>query len=309
MKLEKILVATDFSEQAAVALHQALRIVRRKGAELILLHVSELPLPDPEQVLRPELATLHRTSEEHLASVRDQLDALWRNALRQGANVTKLIAQGWVDEAIVAAAAETAADLVVVGTHGRARLERLLLGSVAERVVRLAETNVMVARREPEPRRGDAFRRILVPTDFSEPAEQALDLAVWLAAPDAHVEIFHVLRLPYVIGFGFPELAGAATMEIERWRTGAREEAQERGRKLAATAARPDVRLEVALAEGAPAPEIHRRLEEERYDLVVMGTHGRRGVRRSLLGSVAEATVRHAPCSVLTLRAPALQGR
>jgi len=305
MNLGKILVATDFSEQAGVALEQALRIARRAAAEVLLLHVSELPLPHEDELLRPELATLHKTAEEHLSTLRVQMDELWKETQQQGVNASKLIVDGWVDEAIARVAAETAVDLVVVGTHGRTRLERLLLGSVAERVVRLAQTNVMVARRAPEAHGGDGFRRILVPTDFSDPAPQILALAVQLAAADAQVELFHVLRLPYAVGVGFPEFAGAGLVEMERWRTGARAEAQERGRKLAATAARPDVWMKVALAEGAPAPEIHRKLEVAPWDLVVMGTHGRRGVRRGLLGSVAEATVRHAPCSVITVRAHA----
>jgi nucleotide-binding universal stress UspA family protein len=74
--------------------------------------------------------------------------------------------------------------------------------------------------------------------------------------------------------------------------------------RLIARLGRSGVRLTGQVVEGGATPEIQRRLESDRYDLVVMGTHGRRGLRRGLLGSVAAATVRHAPCSVITVRAP-----
>ena len=301
MALEKILVATDFSDESAAALHQALRVSRRTGAELVLLHVSELPLPDPGRVLRPELAALEKTAEVHLADVRRRLDDLVERTKGQGPAVSKVFTEGYPDDRIAAVARELRAGLVVVGTRGRTGLRRLMLGSVAERVVRLAETNVLVARREATPTPSDGFHRVLVPTDFSEPADEALALAVSLAAPEGLVEILHVLFSPFVVGY--PEYFGGSVIEMEHWRVAAREDAQGRMQALIGRLGRSGVRLTGHVAEGAPTLEIQRRLESDPYDLVVMGTHGRRGFRRGLLGSVAEATVRHAPCSVLAVRA------
>jgi nucleotide-binding universal stress UspA family protein len=302
MMLEKLLVATDFSEESDAAVRQALRVSRRTGAELVLVHVSELPLPDPSHVLCPELAALEKAAEVHLADVRRRLDDVLEHTKGQGPKVSKVFTEGYPDDRIVDVARELRADLVVVGTHGRTGVRRLVLGSVAERVVRLAQTNVMVARREAAPTPTDGFRHVLVPTDFSDPADGALALAVSLAAPDGLVEIFHALFSPFLVGY--PDYFGGSSVDIERWRVAARGDAEGRMQRLIARLGRSGVRLTGQVVEGGATPEIQRRLESDRYDLVVMGTHGRRGLRRGLLGSVAAATVRHAPCSVITVRAP-----
>jgi nucleotide-binding universal stress UspA family protein len=306
MEPRKILVATDFSDEAAVALRQALRVARRTGAELVLLHVSA-PLPEePAHVLRAQPPALQTALALQIADVRKRLDELVESTRGAGLTVTKLFTEGHPDTMIPSVAAEIGADLVVVGTHGRTGFRRLLLGSVAERVVRLSETAVMVARFVPDAPPANGFRRVLVPTDFSPPADEALATAIALAAPEGVVELFHVLQSPVM--FTPQDWTGATLIEVERWRVVAREDAMSRSQALLQTLGRSGVRLTGALAEGAPTMEIQRRLEAGSYDLVVMGTHGRRGIRRGLVGSVAEATVRHAPCSVVTLRAQAPEG-
>ncbi|MGE3453861.1 MAG: universal stress protein [Kofleriaceae bacterium] len=140
-------------------------------------------------------------------------------------------------------------------------------------------------------------RTILVATDFSELADEGLAYAVDLASRlDATIHLLHVITVP-IMGMAEIGMAyGAVTMEATT------KEAQAvldglvaRYRERAAIAA---PRLEV----GDPRDVIDRIAEEINADLIVMGTHGRRGVRRVLLGSVAESVVRSAPCPVLTLR-------
>jgi len=139
------------------------------------------------------------------------------------------------------------------------------------------------------------IRKILVPVDGSPPSTAALAQAVAIAEDvGANVEVLYV-RAPdeFEVGSSTESSAGARR-ETERTRTAAIAAARERlGEKLAARDERGD-----------PIREILRAASDDRADLVVMGTHGRVGRLRALIGSVAEAVVRNSPCPVLTVREP-----
>lgn len=139
-------------------------------------------------------------------------------------------------------------------------------------------------------------KHILVPTDLSEGAAQALDYACELARTlDAELHLLNVVGIP---ALGVPELgvAVASTM-IEQLVV----ENQTALQQLART--RCNARLgQVLIKAGDPRDMINRTAQELGIDLIVMGTHGRRGITRALLGSVAETVVRSAPCAVLTVR-------
>lgn len=140
-----------------------------------------------------------------------------------------------------------------------------------------------------------AFRKILVPTDFGAQARQALDLACEIASKfDSTLTVLHVYTtpvVPYMEPFPFPidDFTSAAQAVLDR--------EVERGRRMYR-------RVDGVLGGGAPWREIVDRVVDEGFDLVVMGTHGRRGVSRVLVGSVAERVVRTCPAPVLTVSAP-----
>jgi nucleotide-binding universal stress UspA family protein len=143
-----------------------------------------------------------------------------------------------------------------------------------------------------------SIERILVPHDFSETAAAALAMALDLAEKlRARVTILHVYEVPTYV---FPESV-VATADLVGQIRGAAEEAlagiQERSQ-------RPGVQVDTSLRQGVAWSEIDRAAQELKTDLVVMGTHGRRGVSRALIGSVAEKVVRTAPCPVLTVHGP-----
>jgi universal stress protein A len=145
------------------------------------------------------------------------------------------------------------------------------------------------------------IRKILVPTDFSPGAAVAIDEARMLAkAFGATVTLLHVYSLPtYVFPDGSTFIAGAeVTARIER-------DVEEALSRTAQTIG--DVPVETRSQIGSAWDEIVRAARA--YDLVVMGTHGRSGLRHLFLGSVAEKVVRHAPCPVLTVRLPAEEAR
>lgn len=139
-------------------------------------------------------------------------------------------------------------------------------------------------------------KRILVPTDLSEGAEQALDYACELARMlGAEIHLLNVVAIP---SLGVPELGVAMTSTIIDQLVTENQTALDRLAQTRCTAQLGQVLIRV----GDPRDVIERIAEELGADLIVMGTHGRRGISRALLGSVAETVVRSAPCAVLTVR-------
>lgn len=143
------------------------------------------------------------------------------------------------------------------------------------------------------------IRRILVPLDLAESAGPLLDLAMELMrARGAVVRLIHVAELPWLppLALTFAPVEGAAAVTVEETRADA-------ARRLAEIAAtRPALHCECKAAVGDPAREILREAREWDADVVVVGTHGRTGIYRAVLGSVAEQVVRRAPCAVLVVR-------
>ena len=140
------------------------------------------------------------------------------------------------------------------------------------------------------------LRVILHPTDFSDRSQCAFELACRLARDSgAELIVVHVVQPPPFVTHG--EMA-KALQQAE----GYRRELQERLGGL--RRANPDVSMECRLADGDPMAEILRAAEESNCDLIVLGTHGRTGFRRLLLGSVAEQVLRRAPCPVLSVNVP-----
>ena len=288
----KIVVGIDFSEQSEIAARQALGVARHLGGELVLVHVrANVELPKmPERRTDTFEQEWRQRDVGELAAARDQLGQLRERLSGQGAVISQLLVEDYPDEGVCAAARELAARLTVVGTHGRTGLRWLQMGSVAQKIVRQSETDVLVARGV----RREGYQRILVATDFSPSAERALAGAIALAAPRATIDLVHYLDAGPMLGgnFGASQVLSLAR---ERMMEFARMGADDLlARKHAA-----NLTLRFRVSTERPVPGIVHALELEHCDLVVLGSHGRRGIRRFLLGSVAENVVRHAPCSVL----------
>jgi nucleotide-binding universal stress UspA family protein len=291
-RVQRIVVGVDFSPESEVALAQATQLARQESARLILAHVLALPNEvvedstyDPifrAQTASADLGALHRTQSA------DLLQDLASSCEQVGLEVESVLVDDNPSDGLARIAGEMGADLLVVGTHGRTGLKRFLLGSVAERAVRLAEVNALVARGQVGEQ---GYQRVLVASDFSASARAALDMALALAPEQARIEVVHCWQAP-VAPTGVP--VDPRREELKRAVT-------ESGERLLAS--RPELRKRVRFValESSPAEGIRRRAEEEGCDLIVTGSHGRRGVRRWLLGSVTETIIRHAPCSVLVV--------
>jgi len=280
--MDNIIVGTDFSDESKPALAQALRVAKHSGGKLLLVHALDQSLRD----IYPEVLA--------------KLEAVQAECIAAGVDTKERVVIGYPDTSIPSTARDVNADLVVVGTHGRTGVKRYLMGSVAERVVRSCETNVMVARERSAGEGG--YKRVLVPTDFSQAAENALVTATRIAAPDAKVELFHAWQLPgAVTGYWGPAADNGAVLGPLRSQVVEAIEGQARRLLERHTDLHPGIQF--VDKEDVPTHAIRKQLEDGEYDLVVMGSHGRRGFRRWMLGSVAEMTVRYAPCSVLVVHA------
>ncbi len=300
LQFARILFPTDFSDCAGQAFPHALQLAREFNAEVHLLHALVLHDTDPGNAAHrlPDVEGLYQVLEAHAESQLAKAIESHGAGLRfRCAQLRSISAAGTILEY----AAEHSIDLVALGTHGRRGLRRLLLGSVAEAVVRLAPCPVLTVPERAGGRSPGRVRRILVPVDFSENARLALTCASQLAALyGARLEVLHVIDQVVYPDF-YPPLVPpvwAADDEL-------RERSEERLRELLAQLPHPEARTHVG--SGRASPEIVRFADQLPADLIVIASHGLTGLRHMLLGSVTEQIVRSAPCPVLTVKT--LEGR
>jgi nucleotide-binding universal stress UspA family protein len=145
----------------------------------------------------------------------------------------------------------------------------------------------------------EIFRRIVAPTDFSDCAEEAWGITQRTARLlGSEVLLVHVLVEPPVYGdISVGDSAWQVLLEAEKWVADELERWADQGRKR-------NVTVRTVMRRGSPSAEIVGLAAEEQGELVIMGTHGRGGTSRVLLGSVADRVIRTAPCPVLTVRKP-----
>jgi nucleotide-binding universal stress UspA family protein len=289
--VDKILVARDFTSASTPVLYHGLVLASKMKARLDVLHVtSRANSPYPARDLgsvRKELRRAGMISEEALESV------IVEGVTRKDDGVANTI---------VRYAAEEEIDLIALGTRGRRGPRRALLGSVAEAVVRHADRPVLTVRGEGNPgaQMLGQIECILVPVDFSEHAQESIRVAAeWAKLYDAKVELLHVLTEESLSSLSSDGEVQSPDNADTTPKAKARQALATIGREVSAL----NVPLELYVQTGSPATAITEFVETRNTDLVVMATHGRTGVERFLLGSVAETTVRHVPCPVLTVRA------
>ncbi|MFC6976916.1 universal stress protein [Halomicroarcula sp. GCM10025709] len=212
------------------------------------------------------------------------------------ADVTQADRTGVAHEEILDYAEAVGADLLVLGTHGRTGVRRYLLGSVTEKVVRLSDVPVLTVRAGDDARVRFPYQNVLVPTDGSEQAAAAVDPATDIAATcEAHLHAVSVVDTRAMGTVTRPDVL------LDQLKSQARSAVDAVARE-ASHGGVDSVRT--AVQEGLPYRALLAYVDEFDIDLVVMGTHGRRGVDRYLLGSVTEKLVRTAPAPVLSVRAP-----
>jgi nucleotide-binding universal stress UspA family protein len=299
-----ILVPLDGSELAERAVPVAAELSRRADAGLLLAHVHAPLSPDPIHMeglplLDEELRPLRRQHEQaYLADVSRRLGA--------GLAISTLLLEGPVAAALAAQARSSGARLVVMTTHGRGGFERAWLGSVADEMARISPVPLLLLRPEPGARPGP-FRRILVPLDGSPLAEAILESAVAFARLEPESELLLLRVVHSVVTAAWvadPAPAAAlAARELAAQQQRAHDYLAGVVHRLLAAGLRARALVEVD--PNVPAA-ILRTARAEQSDLVALATHGRSGLGRLVLGSVADKLVRGSPTPILLLRpAPA----
>ena len=280
---DDILFPYDGSDGAAEVLRHAGELAGAFDATVHLLFVAETASDTVTVVETQVVDGLVEKGEETLERAEKVLRSL-------GVEYESEVVQGNPAPTIVDYAEHYDLDLIVIPTHGRDGLSRYLVGSVAEKVVRLASVPVLTTRMRPDEELTFPYEHVLLATDGSAGADRAVDHGLSLAAElDATV---HALS---VVDDG--TLAAAVRSDDEA--DAAATEAVARLVSAAADRAVTDVVRRVE--RGSPFESIRDYIEANDVDVVVMGTTGRRGTERILLGSVAEKTVRSAPVPVITV--------
>ena len=299
MAITTILVGCDLSVHSDHALERAIAIAELHRAKIVLVHARADEASGAASGERPDAPT--SALIEQLGEVAAAVHAA--EAIRLADKLAEIQARGLVasvvsrigapDEVLTGAADDEHADLIVVGTHGHTGIARFLLGSVATATLRRATCDVLIVRGAST---RAAFVKPLVATDFSPAAAHALRRATELLAPGTPVDVIHAWQLP--AGSWGATLLGQARFPWSTVRDAVLASAQTQADKLVAEHHTQPVRL----VQGPPAQVITEAAARDGHDLIVVGAHGKRGVRRLLLGSVAETTASHAPCSVLIVQ-------
>ena len=301
--IRRILCPVDFSDHSRRALDHAIAIARWYESTVTVLHVfSPAPVaafgPGP-MVLEPIVLTSVDRGQL-LADTK----AFAETESAPGITIEALVREGNAAAEILEQATSMKADLLVIGTHGRSGFERLVLGSVTEKVLRKATCPVLtVAKRLPDavPAGPVLYKRILCPVDFSDSSLHALKYATSMAQEaDGHLTVLHVVAHEFEHADDMASISDAG-MTIDSF-VKQREEALRRRLHEAVATAPEFCSVESLMTYGKPWREVLRIAAEQQSDLIVMGVQGRGAADLVFFGSTAQHVVRDASCPVLTLR-------
>jgi nucleotide-binding universal stress UspA family protein len=284
-----VLVPTDFSAAADAALALATLIAKRAGDGLDLLHVVD-DRPSARfwshQVLT---ATLADMQERLVNSGWERLAIRAVTVVAADLAVTQDVQVGPIAPTVNNTAAAMASSLIVTGTRGQTGLPHVVLGSIAEQLVRTAPCPVLAVHTSRP-----AIRRILAATDFGEAADAALHEAATLARLfDASLHIVHVVQDPWPMG---PDGYVRTADEIRTLM------AEDAARLLTERLCEVEAETTSEVVFGMPSRAITDAAARKNADLIVLGTHGRGALAHVVMGSVADRVMRMANCPVLTTR-------
>lgn len=289
-----ILTATDFSEYSKVALDICLGVSRCMKTKLYVLHTIEKFPHDYRHLLSSAAHAdmKQKLEEEAMGKIKTMIPG----ELLENEDIVPIVRFGKPFLEIIQVAKEENVDLLVIGTHGRAGVDRVILGSVAERIVRKARCPVMVVRG----RKYVGFKRIIVPIDLSDCSRIALEYAAATArAHKSKLTILHVYEEsfiePYINAANSEEEANEIIKEIERVNETKYDE-------FLKTVDLSGVEYEKLLKKGIPETDIVEIAMEQQANLIVMGTHGRSGIKHILIGSTAEEVVRTVHCDIIIVK-------
>jgi nucleotide-binding universal stress UspA family protein len=281
-----VLVPTDFSKGAELALERALLLPLAPGAKIHIVHV--LP-PDLPAKLRAKAESEARARLEQMAS-----HARKSKAAAEG-NVTSELLRGEPFVEIIRASRSLNADLIVLGRHGRRPIRDMFIGTTAHRVIRKGDVPVLVTNIKPT----HPYRHPVIPTDLEDSSRRTVELA--LRVLGTHIKLVNVVHAFHVPFEGFVTPSYSAREKSE-WRRSYQETAVTGLTKFLAPYRDIGVRWKTFIRQGDPRSVVLAAAARRKADLIAVGTHGRSGVAHALIGSVAEWIIAAATCDVLVAR-------
>jgi universal stress protein E len=278
----QVVVATDFSTRSNRALRQAGLLAQTGNAQLHVVHIVDDDQPG-------ELVQMEKREAERVLA--EQVEAM--PELR-GVQCRSMVVTGSPFDGIVRVAADVGADLIVMGTHRKQLLLDIFVGTTIERVIRNGSFPVLMVNNEAQRK----YENVLVPSDISDATANALRTAVATGFIGEKATLLHAF-LPIAKGRMF--MAGSDQAGIDRYVASEREQVRD---ELASFLMANDFHRQgwhLHIEEGGPLDVISRAVSEMRPDLLVMGTHGRSALLKTLIGSVTEAALRSLSVDILAV--------
>ena len=292
LRIERILCPVDFSEFSVRAYDYAHSVARQYEAKLFLQHVAEPLLAlYSGYISQTTIDEIYAQQTEH---VQEQLRSFLARYEDRSTEPEVILHQGYPADSILLFAESERIDVIVMGTHGRRGFDRVVLGSVTERVLRNSACPVLAVHdavrgivNSADLERPVNIRKILLATDFSDNSPRALEYAFSLGTQyDAEVTLLHVLGQP--AGKADPQTERAAVLrQLEQ---------------VIPSEARTWSTVIPAVRRGRPYEEIVQHANEIQPDLIVMGVRGRNAIDLALFGSTTHRVIQLGPCPVLAVR-------
>ncbi|GAB4481347.1 MAG: universal stress protein [Burkholderiaceae bacterium] len=293
---EQIVCATDLSAAGGAAVRRAALAAARYDARLAVVHVVPSSLWDDAGQWLADLAGVGSVDPEQARAdaLRRLARAVEADAAEAKRGCTVDVRYGRPAPQIAAAARELGADLLVVGAHGEHPVRDLVMGSTAQKLLRIAPCPLLVVKRPPP----FEYRTVLLPTDFSAPAVRAAEAARALL-PDALFHFVHAFELPYD---GLMRYAGVDEATVQTYRAAAQGALAARLAEIAAAFGAPAGRATANVRHGYAPARIDEWIVELAVDLLAIAAHGKSELQTAFLGSVSAHVVQTAPCDVLLVR-------
>lgn len=284
--LENVLVATDLSESALMALRRAFHLPLEDNARISILHVLPGSVPGKDRASVKSVAMRKLVNE--IASVRKEIGP------SEDYEIVPEVAFGDAYASIIQRGRALDADLLVLGRRGTTGLSEMLIGSTAQRVTRLADIPVLVVNL---PASGQ-YARPVVATDFDDAGRRTLNLALRIAPKAPVFSLVHAYDVPYegLLSQRYPRSARSeVALSLKR-------EAEKGMASFQSAVGLTGTRWRAVIRKGDPRTVVLEECGRLKADLVALGTHGRSGIANVLMGSVAEWIIEAATCDVLVAR-------
>jgi nucleotide-binding universal stress UspA family protein len=291
LEIKLILCPIDFSEFSVRAYRHALSLAEHYRSKVVAQHVVEI-WRYPSASFATSAGLYREFCENVRAGGKEQLLEFVKNNSHDEIQPELVVHEGMAPDIILSFAQAQQADLIVMGTHGRRGYDRLMLGSVTDRVMRRAPCPVLAVCQRPtdsraageKPGHGHRLSRILFCADFSENSERGLSHAFSATAEyDAELTLLHVVeKVPSPAKT--EEVIAAATVRLD---------------KLIPAEAGKTLKIKTAVRIGKPYRQIIQLAEEAQIDLVIAGVHGYGSLDPAVFGSTTYRVIQLGPCPVL----------